>query len=40
MSEPARSMARETQPREDLVLAHPDVETIQNKAYELGGGRG
>jgi uncharacterized protein involved in exopolysaccharide biosynthesis len=39
MSEPARSMAREGHPREDIVLAQPDVERIQNEARELELGR-
>jgi len=41
MSEPARSMAKEAHPREDIVLARPDVETIQNEVreHELGRAR-
>jgi len=35
MSEPVRSMGREAHPREDIVLAQPDVETIQNEAREF-----
>jgi uncharacterized protein involved in exopolysaccharide biosynthesis len=35
MSEPVRSMAREARPREDIVLAQPDVEIIQNEGQEL-----
>ncbi len=35
MSEPVRSMARETHPREDIALAQQDVETIQDEAREL-----
>ena len=41
MSEPSRSMAREARPREEIVLAQPDVETIQNevRALELSRAR-
>jgi uncharacterized protein involved in exopolysaccharide biosynthesis len=35
MSEPARSMSREARPREDIVLAHPDVDAIQDEACEV-----
>lgn len=35
MSDPVRSMARGTPPREDIVLAQPDVETIQNEERDL-----
>jgi uncharacterized protein involved in exopolysaccharide biosynthesis len=39
MSEPARSMTRNVTPREDIVLAQADVETIQNEVRELELGR-
>jgi capsule polysaccharide export protein KpsE/RkpR len=35
VSEPARSMARESRPRDDIALAQPEVETIQNESREL-----
>jgi len=35
MSEPARSMTRGARPREDIVLANPDVEALHNEAREL-----
>jgi uncharacterized protein involved in exopolysaccharide biosynthesis len=39
VSESARSMARKAHPREDIVLAQPDIKTIQNEARELELGR-
>jgi uncharacterized protein involved in exopolysaccharide biosynthesis len=39
VSEHARSVTREAPPREDVLLAHPDVEAIQNEARELELGR-
>ena len=39
MSEPARSMARDSSPRDDIALAQPDVETTQSEALELELGR-
>jgi uncharacterized protein involved in exopolysaccharide biosynthesis len=39
MSEAARSTARGTPPREDMVVAQPDVETITNEGRELELGR-
>jgi uncharacterized protein involved in exopolysaccharide biosynthesis len=39
MSDPVRSLSREAHPREDIVSAQPDVETIQNEVRELDLGR-
>ena len=39
MSEPVRSMAREEHHREDIILAQPDVGSIQDEARELELGR-
>jgi uncharacterized protein involved in exopolysaccharide biosynthesis len=39
MSEPSRSLAREARSREDIILAQPDVETIQSEERELELGR-
>jgi uncharacterized protein involved in exopolysaccharide biosynthesis len=39
MSETAHSMAREARPREDIVLAQPNVETIESESRELELGR-
>jgi uncharacterized protein involved in exopolysaccharide biosynthesis len=39
MSEPSRSMTRGVHPREEIVLAQPDVETIPNEARVLKLGR-
>lgn len=39
MSEPVRSMGREAHPRDDIVQAQPDVETIQNEPREFEVGR-
>ena len=35
MSEPARSMAHEARSREEIVLAHPEVEVLQDQVREM-----
>jgi uncharacterized protein involved in exopolysaccharide biosynthesis len=40
MSEPSRSLAREARPREEIVLAQPDVESLQEEGREIELGRG